>query len=171
MKGSDLLLSICIPTNGISQWIIPTLRAIYSQDVDTDLFEVVITDNGRNSTLVDDLSIFHYTNLRYIRTEDEGFLNLVTALKSGNGLFRKMLNHRSIILPGTINHWLEIVSKYKKDKPIIYFSDNQLKKGGFITCPNLDAFIYTRPENRGGWRHCCIVWQEKPPDARRQMLP
>lgn len=146
MKGSDLLLSICIPTNGISQWIIPTLRAIYSQDVDTDLFEVVITDNGRNSTLVDDLSIFHYTNLRYIRTEDEGFLNLVTALKSGNGLFRKMLNHRSIILPGTINHWLEIVSKYKKDKPIIYFSDNQLKKGGFITCPNLDAFIYTGVE-------------------------
>jgi hypothetical protein len=143
MKDGDLLLSICIPTNGASQWIIPTLRAIYSQDIDINLFEVVIADNGENSTLVDDLSIFHYTNLRYIRTEDKGFLNLVTALQQGNGLLRKMLNHRSVIVPGTINHWLEIVSKYKKDKPIIYFSDNQLKKGGFIDCPNLDAFIYT----------------------------
>lgn len=128
MKDGDLLLSICIPTNGASQWIIPTLRAIYSQDIDINLFEVVIADNGENSTLVDDLSIFHYTNLRYIRTEDKGFLNLVTALQQGNGLLRKMLNHRSVIVPGTINHWLEIVSKYKKDKPIIYFSDNQLKK-------------------------------------------
>ena len=74
-------------------------QSYYSQDVDTDLFEVVITDNGRNSTLVDDLSIFHYTNLRYIRTEDEGFLNLVTALKIRKWfVFVKMLNHRSIIL-------------------------------------------------------------------------
>lgn len=140
---NELLLSICIPTNGVSKWVIPTLRAIYSQEVDTNLFEVIITDNGEHSTLADDLSVFRYENLHYIKTNDEGFLNLVTALKSGNGILRKMLNHRSIVIPGTIMHWLEVVDKYKKDKPIIYFSDNQLKKGGFINCPNINSFVYT----------------------------
>ena len=54
---NEPLLSICIPTNGISKWILPTLEAIYSQNVDISLYEVVITDNGADSTLSQDLEL------------------------------------------------------------------------------------------------------------------
>ena len=114
---NEPLLSICIPTNGISKWILPTLEAIYSQNVDISLYEVVITDNGADSTLSQDLELYKYDNLHYVRTNDSGFLNLVTSLECGNGTLRKMLNHRSVIIPGTIERWLSFAEKYKKTKP------------------------------------------------------
>ena len=42
------LLSLCIPTNGISEWVFPVLDSIYNQKVDDSLFEVIVTDNGNN---------------------------------------------------------------------------------------------------------------------------
>lgn len=138
---TDILLSICIPTNGASKWVLPTLKSIYSQNVALDKYEVIITDNGDDSTLESDISIFQYSNLRYIKTKDEGFLNLVTSLQKSKGILRKMLNHRSLILPGSINRWLEIANIYKDTKPIIYFSDNQLHLGNLIECKNEDEFV------------------------------
>ena len=138
---NEPLLSICIPTNGISKWILPTLEAIYSQNVDISLYEVVITDNGADSTLSQDLELYKYDNLHYVRTNDSGFLNLVTSLECGNGTLRKMLNHRSVIIPGTIERWLSFAEKYKKTKPVLFFSDFRLKKGGCIECENIDSFI------------------------------
>lgn len=140
---SDLLLSICIPTNGASKWLLPTLDAIYSQHIDTSLFEIVVTDNGENSTLSLELSSYHYDNLHYVKTNDSGFLNLVTSLKCGNGILRKMLNHRSIIVPGTIESWLHIAETYKKTKPILYFSDFKLGKGNCIECQNIDSLLWS----------------------------
>lgn len=42
------LVSFCIPTNGIVEWVFPVINTILSQGVDADLFEIVITDNGKN---------------------------------------------------------------------------------------------------------------------------
>ena len=42
------LVSLCLPTNGISEWVFPVLDSIYSQGVSNDLFEVIVTDNGKN---------------------------------------------------------------------------------------------------------------------------
>ena len=49
--GNNLLLSICIPTNGVVEWIIPAINSIYSQGVDNNEFEVVVTDNGEKDDL------------------------------------------------------------------------------------------------------------------------
>ena len=43
------LVSLCMPTNGVIDWVFPVLDSIYNQNVDIDLFEVVITDNGNNA--------------------------------------------------------------------------------------------------------------------------
>ena len=59
---NGLLLSICIPTNGASQWVLPCLDAIYSQGIDKSLFEVVITDNDIDSTLLSDLRPYECDN-------------------------------------------------------------------------------------------------------------
>ena len=46
---SQPLISLCIPTNGVIEWVFPVLDSIYSQSVDNELFEVVVTDNGNNA--------------------------------------------------------------------------------------------------------------------------
>lgn len=135
------ILSFCIPTNGAVQWVLPVLDSIYNQKYDLSKFEVVITDNGKSSQLASYLKDYDYPNLRYIVTTDEGFLNLVTSLKEGRGLFCKMINHRSVLEPGTIEEMIELVERYKDSQPIIYCSDGNVKGLEIIECKNLDKFI------------------------------
>ena len=35
------IISLCIPTNGVIEWIFPVLDSIYVQGVEENLFEVV----------------------------------------------------------------------------------------------------------------------------------
>ena len=44
----DYQISLCIPTNGVSEWVFPVLDSIYNQGVSEELFEVIVTDNGKN---------------------------------------------------------------------------------------------------------------------------
>ena len=124
------------------EWIMPVIESIYSQGYDNTKFEVVITDNGRDSKLPERLATVGYPNLRYKQTSDEGFLNLVSCLKEGKGLFCKMINHRSVLLPGSIAEMVSVVEKYMEEQPIIYFSDGVLSdKRIYIECPNIDSFV------------------------------
>lgn len=136
------VLSICLPTNGVVEWVMPTLDSIYSQNVDYSLFEVVITDNGENSKLGDVLKAYEYPNLKYFQTKDKGFLNLVTCLQMGNGLFNKMLNHRMILKPGMLQRMIDVVNQYKDSKPVLYFLNGCLKLPEFTSCKNLNDFVY-----------------------------
>ena len=135
------ILSLCIPTNGAVQWVLPVLNSIYNQKYDLSKFEVVITDNGKSSQLASYLKDYDYPNLRYIVTTDEGFLNLVTSLKEGRGLFCKMINHRSVLEPGTIEEMIELVERYEDSQPVIYCSDGNVKGMEIIECKDLDQFI------------------------------
>ena len=103
------VLSLCIPTNGAVEWILPVIESIYLQRYDNSKFEVVITDNGEGSQLPDYISKMDYPNLRYIQTYDVGFRNLVTSLKEGRGLFCKMINHRSVLLPNSISKFIGLL--------------------------------------------------------------
>ena len=135
------ILSLCIPTNGAVQWVLPVLDSIYHQKYDLNKFEVVITDNGKDSQLASCLKNYDYPNLRYIPTTDEGFLNLVTSLKEGRGMFCKMINHRSVLEHGTIEEMIELVNRYKDSQPIVYCSDGNVKGAEIIECRNMDQFI------------------------------
>ena len=110
----QIILSLCIPTNGAVEWILPVIESIYAQEYDTSKFEVVITDNGKQSQLPSYIAKMNYPNLRYKQTDDEGFLNLVTCLKEGKGMFCKMINHRSVMLPESITNMVELVEMYKR---------------------------------------------------------
>ena len=135
------ILSLCIPTNGAVEWILPVIESIYSQGYDNTKFEVVITDNGKDSQLASHLKNYKYSNLRYIPTTDEGFLNLVTSLKEGQGLFCKMINHRSVMVEGSVEEMISLVEKYKEIQPIIYCSNGNLNVGEILECDNLDEFV------------------------------
>lgn len=137
------IVSLCIPTNGMVKWIIPVIESIYSQNVNNDLFEVVITDNGVNSTLEQVIKTYDYPNLKYYKSDYKGFTNQIFALKQGAGLFRKMLNHRSLILPGKLQALIDFINNYKETRPIIYLSDNNLvNSDSVIKCNNCDELLY-----------------------------
>ncbi len=136
------ILSLCIPTNGAVEWILPVIESIYSQGYDNEKFEVVITDNGKDSNLPVHIVKMSYPNLRYKQTTDEGFLNLVSCLKEGKGLFCKMINHRSVMLPGSIADMVALVEKYKDTQPVIYCSDGNIKcETDLVECSNTDEFV------------------------------
>ena len=42
------IISLCLPTNGVKEWVFPVLDSIYSQNINNDLFEVIVTNNGTN---------------------------------------------------------------------------------------------------------------------------
>jgi hypothetical protein len=142
MEYSKPIISICIPTNGATKWVIPTLKGIYSQGVDLSLFDVVIADNGENSDLKEELKQFDYSNLSYNKTDNKGFLNLITSLKLGNGIYHKMLNHRSILEPNALKDWISLVEKYRLTKPVIYCSNGSITNGEITECKNLDEFVF-----------------------------
>lgn len=138
---NQLILSLCIPTNGAVEWVLPVIETIYAQGYDNEKFEVVITDNGKDSQLPEHIAKMTYPNLRYKQTTDEGFLNLVTSLKEGKGLFCKMINHRSIMTEGSLEKMVALVDKYKDSQPMIYCSNGYADVGEILECQNLDEFV------------------------------
>lgn len=136
------LLSLCIPTNGSVQFVLPLLESIYSQGVDDSMFEVVITDNGKDSKLSEAVkSYMLHGNIFYYKSELEGFVNQVDSFKRSNGLFIKMINHRAQLLPGSLQDLIEFVYTYRNTQPIIYCSNSVLKLEDITVCNDFDSFV------------------------------
>lgn len=137
------LLSLCIPTYGISEWVLPVLDSIYNQNVSDDLFEVIITDNGTNDSFENDLLpyINNHKNLIYKKTNAYSFLNEIESYKLATGKFIKFINHRTIMLEGSINYFIDFVKKYMEEKPFVYFTQGELKTKKEIILNTFDEFV------------------------------
>ena len=125
----SVVLSICIPTNGVSEWVFPVLDSIFNQDVDSSLYEVIVTDNGSNSQFyqgMQDYKCFHQ-NLIYKKTDAFEFLNEIESYNLASGILIKFINHRTKLLPGTLKYLIDFASKNQVDKPCAYFSNGVLK--------------------------------------------
>ena len=170
MENKLPLLSLCIPTNGRAEWVIPLLESIYSQKEDPALFEVVITDNAANPELAAAVNAMERPNLKYFPTESAGFTNQVDAFEKCSGLFCKMLNHRSVLLPGSIRKLLSLVERYRTEKPLIYCTNGVLKtKDEDITCADLDAFV-KRLGIYASWSAGTALWREDLQDIRSKPI-
>ena len=98
------LLSLCIPTNGIVEWVFPVLDSIFSQKVDTSLYEVIITDNGDNAEFKEKMKdyLFEKDNLKYYETNAGIFRNEIESYMRASGELIKFVNHRSILVEGVL---------------------------------------------------------------------
>lgn len=166
---NKILLSLCIPTNGIVEWVIPVIKSIYAQGVDNYLFEVVVTDNGKKSDLAEVVKDFKYPNFHYYKTTSEGFLNQIDAFEKCSGIFCKMLNHRSKLIPGSLNAFLDLINRYKETKPILYCAEGYAKGGEFIECDNIDEFV----AKMGYWISCSAgtgAWKDDLLDIRSKYV-
>lgn len=138
------LLSICIPTNGVARWVVPTLENLYSLGSDESVFEVVVADNGgEESDLADAVKRFEtHPNFRYIPTNVKGFYNIIENFALAKGDYMIKLNHRCILHKGMIEYIIDQAEKYYAEKPLMFFSNGNVKLGGIKEYNNFDAFMY-----------------------------
>lgn len=138
------IISLCLPTNGVKEWVFPTLDSIYDQNVDNELFEVIVTNNGVNEEFDSLMKNYasKYNNLIYMKTTAYMFYNQLEALKLASGQFLKFVNHRGIFTDGALQHMIDVIVNNQADKPVIYFSNGALKETRYELC-NFNDFIGT----------------------------
>ena len=85
--NDNIILSLCIPTNGISEWVLPVIDSIYCSNIDKNKYEVIVTDNGNNLDFKTTIKRYTeiYPNLIYKETESSGFLNQIDAFSVSAG--------------------------------------------------------------------------------------
>lgn len=135
------VVSLCLPTNGVIEWVFPVLDSIYRQNVDDSLFEVIVTDNGENDEFKTMMEKYakEKENLIYKKTNAFMFHNQLEALKLASGEYFKLINHRGIFLEGALSEMIAIIERYQQEKPVIYFSNNAIK--GNYELDSFDAFV------------------------------
>ena len=138
------IISLCLPKNGVIEWVFPVLESIYGQNVENNLFEVIVTNNGDNEEfdfLMKDYANKH-KNLVYKKNSAYMFHNQLEALKLASGKYLKFVNHRGLFLDGALQHMIDIIIQNQIDKPILYFSNGVLSDKRYELC-NFDKFICT----------------------------
>lgn len=157
-----MYLSLCLPTNGISEWVFPALDSIYSQEVDNDRFEVIVTDNGSNDDFrvaMEQYSKDH-SNLIYEKTDAYMFDNQLEALKLAKGDYLKFVNHRSVWKEGRLQYMIDFLEQYEKEKPVIYFSNGALGWGPtYKEFSDFDGFVRNLGIY-GTWTSGVGIWKE-----------
>lgn len=125
----DPIVSLCMPTNGVIEWVFPVLESIFSQDVNTSMFEVIVTDNGKNGEFKRRMREYSAThsNIVYDETDAILFLNEVESYKRANGKLIKFVNHRTLLLEGSLDYLIRFAKSHDEDRSIVYFSNGVLK--------------------------------------------
>lgn len=123
----ELLLSLCIPTNGVIEWVKPVLDSIYLEKKPIGRFEVIVTDNGTNKEFYKFMQDYckKHDNLVYLKTTAVQFANQIEAFKLARGQLIKFVNHRSTLLSGGLNYLLQFVKDNEIEKPFVYFLDKK----------------------------------------------
>lgn len=123
------LLSLCIPTNGVVEWLFPVLNSIYKQNVSEELYEVVITDNGNNAEFKQKMKkvVSEHNNIVYVETKALPFVNEIEAYKRASGEFIKFVNHRTMLVDGVLQSLLDYVKNNIQEKPVTYFANGALE--------------------------------------------
>lgn len=160
-KMTQPILSLCLPTNGISEWVFPVLESVYSQGVKEDLFEVVVTDNGSNSDFAKQMEEYaqKHPTLIYKKTTAFMFLNQIEALKTASGEYLKFLNHRALLEPGALQWMIDFIVRYREEKPVIYLSNGALKLDKIFETDSFDGFVKGLREY-ASWTTGVGVWKD-----------
>ena len=159
-KENGPVISLCIPTNGISRWVFPVLDSIYSQNVDESLFEVAVSDNGDNKEFEDKMIRYrdNHSNLKYKKSDSFLFHNQLDVLKIASGTYLKLVNHRGAFTDGSLQKMIDIVRENSVKKPVMYFSNGTLDDVKYTEL-SFDHFV-KRLSWRISWTTGVGIWKE-----------
>ncbi len=141
--GKDVVISLCIPSSGRVHFLEKTLDMIFSQIIDTNLFEVCISDNSSDNNTENLLKIKYADkkNIVYKKSSEHSYLNLIEALKLGSGKFLKLLNDYTFFSNKNILEYLiSIVEKYENTNSVLFFNFDKSQES-IIECTNIDEFV------------------------------
>lgn len=155
------LLSLVIPTNGMIDWVGEVLDSIYIQNVDEQLFEVVVTDNGISNEFYNYMMNYvnNHSNLIYKRTNAKLFYNQIEGFELANGKFIKFVNHRSRLEYGSIDYLLNFIENNKDEKPITFFLNDSTKITKKDTLYDFNEYVYNL-KNYSSWSGGISCWKE-----------
>lgn len=159
---SSPLVSLCMPTNGVIEWVFPVLDSIYTQGCDCNDFEVVIADNGDNKEFNEKINIYsqQHPNLHYYKTNALPFINEIESYKNAKGQLLKFVNHRTLLLKGALQSLIELSKENIKEKPIIYFANGVLTKDNKVyKYDTFDQFVKNL-SYWSSWSTGMTIWKE-----------
>ncbi len=156
------ILSLCIPTNGVAEWVFPVLDSIFRQSVESELYEVVITDNGNNRKFKEELKSYQgkYSNIVYAETNALPFLNEIEAYKRAKGILIKFVNHRTMLVEGALQKLIDFVKSNINEKPIVYFANGvlEIEKTQYVYA-NFDQFVKNL-SYYSSWSTGMAIWKD-----------
>ena len=144
---STIILSICIPTYNRGSLLFHCLKSITEQDIfrNTSKIEIVISDNASEDWTKNIVEFFirqHPHKIHYHQNKENiQDRNFETALSLGRGTFLKLVNDSFIFHDGALEAMVHIIEKYSRERPILFFSNGNIRKGDIIPCSSLDEFI------------------------------
>ena len=140
-----VVISLCIPSSGRVGFLERNLDAIYSQNVDPVLFEVCISDNSSDENTANLLKTKYADkkNIVYKKSSEHSYLNLIEAIKLGNGKYLKLLNDYTFFSNDNIlEYMISMVEKYENTNSVLFFNFDK-DPDSIIECENIDEFIKT----------------------------
>ncbi len=166
------LISLCMPTNGISEWVFPVLESIYAQNIKQKWFEVIVADNGNNRKFRKEMEAYAagHENLYYYPSGTNEFMSEPDAYRHARGVFIKFLNHRTRLTDGALRYWLRFVKKYESEKPVIYFTNGVLKRKKKVTTVKDFSSFVRELGIYSSWSTGMAFWKEdfdRIPDSER----
>lgn len=155
------LLSICIPTKNRINYLKRTIQSIIDDDVDPSLYEIVISDNSDNDEVKEYIETLSDKKIKIIffKNELKGFYNSVKALSFGTGDFLKLHNDYSMFSKGSFKYLVELVESNNTAKPIIFFSNGELKSKEILTeVKSFNEFIAST-SYLNTWSSAFSIWK------------
>lgn len=125
-----MLLSIIIPVYKVEKYIRNTLESIFSQEVDSTQFEVIVVNDGTPDNSMSIVSEFknNYSNLHIINQTNQG---LSCARNSGlhiaQGTFIWFVDSDDTVAPDSLNHLFNICQE-NQDTDILGFDIKKINE-------------------------------------------
>lgn len=136
------LVSLCIPTNGVVEWVVPVIDSIISQlnENNNDKIEIVIEDNGDNKFFREVIKTYQerYSVLNYFKSNSDGFMCQIDCFNDARGHFIKLINHRAMIKEGMLDYLIDVISREINLKSVIFFSNGHVPDR---VCSDFDEFV------------------------------
>ena len=156
-------LSICIPTNGILEWMKPVMESILSQKADPSEYEIVVSDNGDHEDFKEYIKkvASEHENVSYHESEAQGFLNQLDAFRMASGVFIKFLNHRFTLKDGAVEELIQVAKDYHEKKPQLYFTNETLGKEKMYHLTSFDEYV-KKLGFYSSWSGGVAFWKDDP---------
>jgi len=146
---AEKILSICIPTYNRAELLDKTLsELVLEPSFQSGKIEICISDNASpdSTELIVKKYKDKFVNIIYNRNIENTMIidgNFPIVADLASGVFIKFLNDYTYFIPGELDRIIEFIETNKKEKPILFFSNNSLinKSNELIFCDSLNSFV------------------------------